>query len=153
MSLKLRNLKYMMLLIIVICCVSRCLRFGRDEVTTHPTPQQIVKCKKLMYINPVIDIDPIGYKLLGSGIDDAIFFKFRTKAESIKEIFDSNYVDTSSFSKDFQFIYQDKGLKWWDVTGRKFTGGEISLPNVKYMNVGIQEEDNEYVVYIFWHEV
>jgi len=105
-----------------------------------------------MYLNPDLKIGPLGFKLRGSGIDDAIWFKFKVKASEVAEVFDTAVVDVSEFKDGFTML-PVKGLKWWDVDGKTFLGGEVSLPNVKFMKVGITKTDDGSLVYIMWFEV
>jgi hypothetical protein len=43
-------------------------------------------------------------------------------------------------------------LKWWDANDKKMIGESISLPNARYMDVGIEKQDDGYLVYIMWNE-
>ncbi len=130
-----------------------CLDFGKDEETTSPTKAQVSRCRSEMYLNPSMKITPLGFKIEGSGIDDAIWFKFKTDASDVDKIFDSKVVNTSKFKDGFTFIHKMDELKWWDVRGKKLLGGQVELPNVRFMNVGIEKNDEGYLVYIMWHEV
>ena len=130
-----------------------CLNFGKDEETTSPTEAQVSRCRSEMYLNPSMKITPLGFKLEGSGIDDAIWFKFKTDISNVREIFDSEVVDTSTFKDGFAFANDMDELKWWDAKGKRLLGGQVELPNVRFMNVGIEEDGDGYVVYIMWHEV
>jgi len=71
----------------------------------------------------------------------------------VEEIFDSEVVDTSTFKDGFTFAHDMDELKWWDAKGKQLLGGQVDLPNVKFMNVGIEKNGDGYVVYIMWHEV
>jgi len=129
-----------------------CLDFGKDEETQTPTAAQVARCRSVMYLNPDLKIGPLGFKLRGSGIDDAIWFKFKAKASEVAEVFDTAVVDVSEFKQGFTML-SVKGLKWWDVKGKTFLGGEVSLPNVKFMKAGITKTADGFLVYIMWHEV
>jgi hypothetical protein len=146
-------MKKLILLIIIIISISLsgCLNFGKDEETTSPTPAQVSRCYSEMYLNPDLKIHPLGYKLEGSGIDDAIWFKFETDA-AVSEIFNSTVIDTTKFTQNYTLLYEIKGLKWWDIKGKSLLGGQIELPNVRYMNVGIEKKGDSNLVYIMWHE-
>ena len=122
-----------------------CLAFGIDEETTTPTEAQLSRCRAEMYLNPSMKITPIGYKLEGSGIDDAIWFKFWTDVSGVQEIFDVKVVDTSKFKTGFTFSHEMKELKWWDVENKELLGGQVELPNVRFMNVGIEK-----IVKVMW---
>jgi hypothetical protein len=87
-----------------------CLDFGEDEETTSPTKVQVSRCRSEMYLNLLMKITPLGFKLQGSGIDDAIWFKFKTEITDIHKIFINKVVDTSKFKKGFTFIYGNNKL-------------------------------------------
>ena len=133
--------------------LSGCLDFGEDEETTTPNETQISRCVAEMYLNPSNKITPLGYKLLGSGIDDSIWFKFKTDSTDLSKIFDTTVVDIGKFEDNFTFLSQPKNLDWWDVNGKILLGGQLELPNVRYMNVGTDKTDDGYTIYIMWHEM
>jgi len=98
-------------------------------------------------------LEPLGYKLQGSGIDDNISFKFKTNVADISEIFDTEVVDVTKFEKNHKLPSGGADPTWWDTKGRDLLGNAISLPKVKYMDVGIEEsEDHSFTVYIHWFE-
>lgn len=129
-----------------------CLKFGTDEETTSPTQAQVDRCRSEMYLHPALKIVPLGYKLWGSGIDDSIWFKFKTDTKEMRDMFDATVVDTSKFADGFTFFHETDGPKWWDVKGKKLLGGKAELPNVKVMAVGIEKTEEGSVVYIMWWE-
>jgi len=53
-----------------------------------------------MYINPEIDINPLGYAI-ETGIDDAIRFKFMATTDDPATLFDSAQVDATKFAPNF----------------------------------------------------
>jgi len=144
---------YLLIVLLLILSLAGCLDFGKDEETTSPTKAQVARCRSEMYLNPSMKITPLGFKLEGSGIDDAIWFKFKTNIVDVQEIFDGKVVDTSKFEDYFTFTHEMNELKWWDVKGKKLLGGQVELPNVRFMNVGVEKTNDGYVVYIMWHEV
>ena len=140
--------------IAVLCAVvlSGCsLQFGADEVTTQPTEAQLARCRSEMYLQTNLVFQAHGMKLLGSGIDDAIWLKFSCEVTDPALIFQANVVDTSKFRKGFK-LSPYKDLPWWDVEGRNLSGGQVALPNARFMNVGIDTTGTHSVVYIMWHE-
>ena len=144
---------YLLIVLLLILSLAGCLDFGKDEETTSPTKAQVARCRSEMYLNPSMKITPLGFKLEGSGIDDAIWFKFKTNIVEVQEIFDDKVVDTSKFEDNFTFTHEMNELKWWDVKGKKLLGGQVELPNVRFMNVGVEKTNEGFVVYIMWHEV
>jgi len=139
------------ILLLAVFCTG-CLDFGEDEETTSPTNAQVARCRSEMYLNRSVQLTPLGYKLLGSGIDDAIWFKFKPESTDLTEIFDNTVVDTFEFKSPFTFDHEMKDLQWWDVEGKTLLGGRVSLPNARYMTVGINKTEEGYVIYIMWHE-
>jgi hypothetical protein len=132
--------------------VSGCLKFGNDEETTNPNSTQLARCRSEMYLNPSMKITPLGYRLEGSGIDDAIWFKFKTNVESLSDIFDKTIVDTAKFIKDYKFLCHKNELQWWDADKKKLIGEQITLPKNRCLNVGIEKTEDGYLVYIWWFE-
>ncbi len=65
-----------------------CIEFGDAIETTSPSKLQLESCRSVMFLNPEINITPLGFKLMTSGIDNAIWFKFKTHNISILNIFD-----------------------------------------------------------------
>lgn len=143
---------FLLMLLVPLIAVTGCLKFGEDEETTTPTTTQVNRCKSEMYLNPSVKITPLGFRLEGSGIDDAIWFKFKTNSTEFSQVFDANIVDITKFKKDFTFPYEMKELDWWDIKGKSLFGAQVSLPNARFMNVGVEETDTGYVIYIMWHE-
>jgi len=138
------------LLVVIVSTTVGCLSFGTDEETTSPTESQVSRCRTEMYLNDALKITPLGYKLLGSGIDDQIWFKFRVDVNDLSQVFDTSVVDTSSFEK---FVMHERDeLAWWDVKGKELVGGEISLPNARYMDIGAEKIYGGYIIYIMWTE-
>ena len=104
-----------------------------------------------MYISTELEIEALGQKYLGSGIDDAIWFKFKTSEDDITKPFDPEFIDNKSFS-DFS-LTPSSDLDWWDIEGKTLTGGQVELPNVKILNIGIHKQVDGYIVYCMWHEM
>ena len=148
-----KNLCLILIGLLLVISLNGCLDFGEDEETTTPNKTQINRCVAEMYINPSIKINPLGYKLLGSGIDDSIWFKFNTESTDLSQIFDTTVVDVTKFKENFTFLSQPKDLDWWDVKGKSLLGGQLELPNVRFMNVGIDKTGDGYTIYIMWNEI
>lgn len=143
----LRTVRYFLLPLLL----SGCLSFGSDVETASPSPEQVARCVAEMYINPGVVIRPLGFKLLGSGIDDAIWFKFETTA-NVQSLFNLKIVDTSGFSESSNQAQDGQGPSWWDLSGKKLLGGQVQLPNARFMNVHIEKKGDRNIVYILWHE-
>ncbi len=138
-----------------ILLLTGCLKFG-DEISTEAlTPEQLKYCFSTLCLNEDIKVVPLGYKLNASGIDDAIWFKFKTNTSDYREIFKEELTDAISFKKDYKFSPQNAYETWWNPKDTAMIGGQIELPGLKYMEVGISESNTpgEYIIYIFWFEV
>jgi len=143
---------HLLIALLLALSFAGCLEFGKDEETTTPTKAQVDRCRSEMHLAPSAKITPLGLKLEGSGIDDVIWFKFKTSSANLAEIFDSTIVDTSRFANEFTFVHEMNQLKWWDVKGKALFGGQVSLPNARFMNVGVKKTEEGYVIYIMWHQ-
>ncbi|MCC7118743.1 MAG: hypothetical protein IT310_09480 [Anaerolineales bacterium] len=143
----------MILIAALAVTVSACLEFnfGEDEETALPTESQVTQCRAEMYLKDTAKITPLGYKLEGSGIDDRIWFKFQTAESDLAQIFDSAVVDVTQFEENVQ-IASLQGVSWWDVTGKNLSGGQIALPNARFMTVAVEKLKSGYIIYIVWHE-
>ena len=129
-----------------------CLKFGSKESTTNPNAQQLAHCRQVLYLSTNLVLEAKGYKFDASGIDAAMWFKFTTDSTDPAGLFQTNVVDTSGFSTGFALSPSDD-IPWWDVKGLDLMGGQVELPGVKFMNVGLLSSDSNTVVYIFWHEI
>ena len=130
---------------------SGCLEFGRDVTTVAPSAQDVIRCRTEMYIKADAKITPEGFKLT-SGIDDAIWFRFLAHTGDIADVFETETVDASKFRSGFKFA-DVSAPSWWDVAKKPLTGGQVSLPKARFMNVGfVDNEDGTLTVYVRWHE-
>jgi hypothetical protein len=139
---------------IVLITTISCLDFGEDVETTTPTQEQVKWCRQEMYVQDSAKITPMGFALLGSGIDDVIWFKFATNATDLSQVFDTTVVDVSKFEESGMSADELKGIdwEWWDVKGKNLLGGQVTLPDAKFMNVGAEEVGEGYVIYVMWFE-
>lgn len=112
-----------------------------------------------MYINPELEIRPLGFHHQ-PGRDDVIRFKFAAMTDDPSELFDSSQVDHSAFSRDFGVYALDPKASdpWWDLAGGDLAGGNFSAPPPHStgscgLNIGYTEEANgTLTVYVLWHE-
>lgn len=138
--------------LVPVLLLAGCLKFGRDVETTSPSASDLQRCRAEMYLEPDLDLTPLGFKLEGSGIDDAIWFKFRTEADDLSQVFQEDVVDISSFQEGFSSLYPVPGLSWWDVEGKAMYGGQVRLPLARVMNVGAVSTESGLMVYVLWHQ-
>lgn len=138
--------------LLFLISLSGCLEYGDDEETTTPNPEQVNRCIAKMRLNPSIKMTPLGFKFDQSFLDNGIWFKFKTDTTDLSQVFDTTKVDVTKFKKDFDLLYPMKGSKWWDIKNKSFLGGQIALPNGRFMNIGIETLDDGYMIYIMWHE-
>lgn len=129
-----------------------CLNFGSDIETNSPTEEQITFCREVMHISDGIDIEPLGIRILGSGIDDAVWFKFETAESDLSALFDEEFVPADSLEGDVTFHSGEEMPEWWDAGNRTFTGGTVPLQGGTWITVGFQKEENRTICYVFWHE-
>jgi len=74
----LKKIKNITIISTLFLLISGC---GNHIETISPSAEQIVTCKKVMYLKNDLEIEPLGFKLTQK-IDDAIWFKFRIKKGS-----------------------------------------------------------------------
>lgn len=140
-------------------CQGDFLGYGDDVSTTTPTKEQITYCRSVMYINPGLEIDPLGY-CLQPGMDDVIRFKFTAKTDDPSLLFDESQVDASRFFSDFRVsaLEPKAAESWWDVSAKTLTGGNFTVPppdstGTRGLNVGyVKNGDGTLTVYVLWHE-
>jgi len=129
-----------------------CLDFGEDIVTTNPTAEQLEFCETVMHLNEELVYEPIGLKILGSGIDDAVWFCFTTQETDISKIFLPEYIPSDSLNKEIN-IYSPENLpNWWDITDKDLIGGTFEITGGTFISIGIARNNIGYTIYIFWHE-
>jgi hypothetical protein len=145
-----KRLPRILIAIAVLLAAAGCLSFGEDEETTAPTKSQVSRCRAEMYLKDTASITPLGFKLEGSGIDNAIWFKFETDADDLAQVFDTTIVDTSKFKENASLMPLD-GAAWWDIEGKNLWGGQVALPYARYMTIGAEKVAGGYVIYIFWN--
>ena len=145
--------KVHLVILLFMLSLTACLDFGDDIETASPTKEQVESCRSRMYLNPGVKIKPLGYKLQGSGIDDAVWFVFQTEGSAVDKLFLPQFIDVSQFKDGFTFQSHPKGVSWWQAEGKTFLGGQVELPKSKFMNVGIEKTDKGSVIYIMWHEI
>lgn len=136
-----------------ICILAAgCLDFGDDIETENPTPEQLAYCQTIMHLNDKLQYDPAGLKILGSGIDDAVWFCFRTDETDPAFIFDTTFISPDSLS-GFVSVYAPEDIPdWWDPQEKELVGGVVPLRWSRFMTVGMELKDSGTTVYIFWHE-
>lgn len=140
-------------------CQTDFLGHPASTSTTTPTPAEIQRCRDVMYINPAVKIEPLGF-FLQPGMDDIIRFKFVAQTNDPALVFDSAHVDAKKFGPDVRLSALEPGAaeKWWDVSKQTLTGGNFSVPPPKSsgtrgLNIGYTKNaDGTLTVYVLWHE-
>ena len=148
-----KKLYTLVVLAAVLFTTIACLdfEFGNDEETTMPTESQVNRCRVEMYLKDTANITALGYKLEGSGIDDVIWFKFHADAKNLAQVFDTSIVDITQFEENSK-VMGLKDVEWWDVDGKNLFGGQVALPNARFMTVGAEKVEGGYVIYVVWNE-
>jgi hypothetical protein len=112
-----------------------------------------------MYINPELQIEPLGF-FLQPGMDDIIRFKFTARTDDPSVLFDESLIDSTEFNSDFGVYALDPNAtdSWWDVSSQKLTGENFTVPppnssGTRGLNIGyITNDDGTLTVYVLWHE-
>jgi len=143
------------------------LQFGCDSLdpphctsTTKPSSEQIKYCRTVMYINPEVEIMPLGHCHDIGFQDDVIHFKFRAIAEDIGSIFQPELVPPDEMAQREPLTPPRYGLAkpWWDATNQSLYGGDFTVPDPRTkgnrgLKIGIIENsDGSFTVYSSWHE-
>lgn len=129
-----------------------CLSFGEDVLTENPTVEQLEYCRATLHIRDGIEIEPLGLKVLGSGIDDAVWFKFAVKETDPGLIFDPEAVPADSLGDPVSFFDPQDMPDWWDGGEYHLTGGTVSTGIGEYLRVAFRREGDSLILYVFWNE-
>jgi hypothetical protein len=143
----------------LVGCQTDFLGYPTSTSTTAPTKEQIQYCRDVMYLNPAVKIEPLGF-FLQPGMDDVIRFKFVAQTDDPATVFDTAHVDSRKFGPDFRLnaLAPDAADKWWDVSKQTLTGGNFSVPppnstGTRGLNIGYTKNaDGTLMVYVLWHE-
>lgn len=89
------------------------------------------------------------------GIDGIMWCRFTVEAKGLDQVFDPSQVDVSKFNEQgFQIGRTPIGDRWWDVKGKKLTGGSVELRQDETLDVGyVDHGDGTLTVYLYWFEV
>ena len=132
---------------------------GSDVSTTTPNNEQIAKCREVMYINPKLDIKPLGYAI-ETGMDDVIRFKFIATTDDPSLLFNKTQVDATKFAANFNpsSLHPKAAETWWDLSSKTLSGANFSVPppnaqGTRGLNIAyVKNDDNTLTVYVLWHE-
>ena len=130
-----------------------------DVTTTSPTIDQVKYCRDVMYINPELEIDPIGYSI-ETGMDDVIRFKFIAKTDDPSILFETSRVNTKKFAEDFipSSLNPQASETWWDLSSQQVTGANFTVPppnskGTRGLNIAYaKNDDGTLTVYVLWYE-
>ena len=128
--------------------------------TTNPTDEQIKYCRAVMYINPDVEITPLGHCHDIGFQDDVIHFKFKVIAKDTSSIFQPKFVSPDEMVQREPMTPPRYGLvdQWWDAADHLLYGGDFTVPDPKTqgnrgLNIGVVENsDGSFTVYSSWHE-
>jgi hypothetical protein len=139
------------LLILLSLSIFSCLDFGLDYNSTEPSYERISQAKQILYLQPQLEMEILGMKYLGSGIDDALWFAFHVSGKSMEDIFLPELLSMDVIQKN-QKPQHEEGLDWWNDQGENWTSYQYQLPLFKYLTVYQKESINGSIFLIFWHE-
>lgn len=146
-----RRLWLAVLLAVILLPSLGCLNFGDDVSTTTPTPAQIARCRAEMYLSPDSNIAAKGFHLLGSGIDDAIWFRFTAETDAIANVFQPEHVDVTTM-QPAEELESGPEETWWSTTDA-LQGARYSLPNARFMTVHYADNsDGTLELFVAWFE-
>ena len=127
--------------------------------TTSPTKDQVAYCRDVMYINPELEIDPVGYSI-ETGMDDVIRFKFIAKTDDPSILFNPVRIDRKKFVDDFRLstMKPQAPETWWDLSSQQVTGANFTVPppdskGTRGLNIAYaKNDDGTLTVYVLWCE-
>ena len=99
-----------------------------------------------------MNIEPRGLIILGSGIDDAVWFKFETAPLATDALFDTTCVCHGVPAEQVSFYAGDDFPHWWDTRSRIFPGWTDSTAYGAWITIGYQEEPDRIIWYGFYTE-
>lgn len=129
-----------------------CLNFGEDVLTSEPTPEQVEYCRTTLHIAEGLEIEPLGLKILESGIDTAVWFVFRSPETDRALYFEPGVAPPDSLHERVTLPWDESMPQWWNTRDRTFVGWTVELPVAKWMTVGFQPTSDGTLCYVFWHE-
>ena len=131
-----------------------------STVTTNPSAEQVQHCRDLMYINPNVEISPLGHCRDYGFQDDAVHFKFTAMTDNPNEIFQRKFVPSEKLLPRDALRPPRYGLAdaWWDASKQSLIGGDFIVPDPKTngdrgLHIGIlKNNDGTCTVYSSWFE-
>lgn len=89
------------------------------------------------------------------GMDGIMWCRFTVEAKGLDEVFDPSQVDVSKFNEaGCQVGSSSISDRWWDVKGKKLTGGSVEVRHDEFLDVGyVDNGEGTLTVYIYWFEV
>jgi hypothetical protein len=143
----------------VLGCSTSFLGYPAPRSTITPNADEIAQCRRVMYIQPDLQIKPLGFFLLDS-IDDIVRFKFIAMTDDPASIFDPKFVDPTAFRVgiDTHALQPNSTDSWWDLSKKTLTGGRFVVPppgaqGSRGLNIGYtRNQDKTITVYVLWHE-
>ena len=154
-----RTVTLLVIFLSLIGCQTDFMGYGGNISTTTPTPEQVQYCRDVMYINPELEIKPIGF-FLQPGMDDVIRFKFIANTDDPSLLFDSTHVDSSKFGADLRIytLNPEATESWWDISSQTLIGGNFLVPppdspGTRGLNIGFSNnDDGTLTVFVLWYE-
>ena len=136
---------------------------GVKPPVTSATPgkEQVTHCRKVMYINPDIEIEPLGYHYEHGFLDDLICFKFEALTGEYAKIFQEDVLPAQKLvmQERSSNLNRDIDQQWWDPPKSKFIGGDFSVPALhtkgdRGLSVAVVPNGKDRLtVYALWFEL
>ena len=132
-----------------------------SDNTTTPSLKQIQYCRDVMYINPELDLQPLGYYYTNGDQGESIYLKFIVNTADVGDIFFQ--LEPVSF-RELKALESVKVLghineKWWDPAEQSLIGADFVVPppgsnGSRDLNIGISDNGNgTFTVYVHWFEI
>lgn len=154
-------------LALVLCFAGQANTHAQDlfrepqlQSTTKPTEEMVEHCRKIMHLDPQLELQPLGFCYFDHFMDDAIAFKFKTKRTD--RLFKAEFVSSDELKRARST--RELGLhlrfdeEWWNPQEQELIGGQFTVPlpgekGVRGLCIGIANNDDETLtVYVYWFE-
>ena len=102
--------------------------------TDRPTDEQIQLCRNVMFLEPTVEIVPLGFFRRPDFQYDAIAFKFQAKTNGVENIFVDQQIQADELAGE-NFAIQPKVAveeSWWTPEDAERFSGNISMLQQAY---------------------
>lgn len=148
---KVQKSKVGLLLLFVACLTAGCLKFGDDKEFLSPnvTIQHLQRVNSLTGVQFPPGTTGLAYLYLGSGIDDSLAIKVAIPPEKREDLL-RNEVFVKG-RQEAPHLQIGRAKPWWKLDALKHsTHRKLELPQGRFLECSLGEEDGKLVLYLSW---